>query len=653
MDDNKEKQRQAAIKGRSEGMWLTTTSLVILAGVALAFALAYTRAVMIPFVLALFIVTIVSPILDFQVLRLRIPRIIAVTVTLIVVVALIGLTGLLVTEVVGTVASTAGGYSQVVGVLLENGFNRFLEFVALFEEKNEGQAEEVNAVAEVNEPAKKQVVAKVISTKQEPVKQETAQVEPVKQETTKKESVQNPYFSKGGASVDPSNGSNEQPEVVSLIDGRLVLASHASNPVKSANDRVEREPLPAEAADANETEDYFPEVVRLIPGPGGKAVEVPSKDPNETLALAADMISQTTADSNELDSTFFSRTDVKQYINEFRAYIFKFGQGAIGATMGIISSSVFVVIFVIFLLSGRDPRVVRASIYDDIDHKIRRYICTKMAISAVTGVLVWFSLDRFGLTLAPLFGVLAFLLNFIPSIGSVISTMLPVPVAMAQMQVLKQALKDVDAKTLAIVDEANVRAQALVADANAVQDVNAFTQTFLSKAQTQAQALVADTPVVQDVNAFAQTLLNKAQIQAQALVADANVVQDVNAYAQTLLTSVQIHARALISENDLISEMITHNGVFFLILVIAVPGVIQFVMGSLIDPKLMGEGLNLHPVTILLALSFWGLLWGIVGMFLAAPITAAIRIILMQFETLKPFGQLLAGKLPEGNASSG
>jgi AI-2 transport protein TqsA len=83
--------------------------------------------------------------------------------------------------------------------------------------------------------------------------------------------------------------------------------------------------------------------------------------------------------------------------------------------------------------------------------------------------------------------------------------------------------------------------------------------------------------------------------------------------------------------------------------VILVPGVIQFIIGSLIDPKLMGEGLNLHPVTILLALSFWGLLWGIVGMFLAAPITAAIRIVLMQFDTLKPVGMLLSGQFAAAN----
>jgi AI-2 transport protein TqsA len=69
-----------------------------------------------------------------------------------------------------------------------------------------------------------------------------------------------------------------------------------------------------------------------------------------------------------------------------------------------------------------------------------------------------------------------------------------------------------------------------------------------------------------------------------------------------------------------------------------------------VEPKLQGEGLNLHPVTIILSLSVWGLLWGIVGMFLAAPITAALRVFLMQFDTLKPIGRLLAGDLGSSRA---
>ena len=77
-----------------------------------------------------------------------------------------------------------------------------------------------------------------------------------------------------------------------------------------------------------------------------------------------------------------------------------------------------------------------------------------------------------------------------------------------------------------------------------------------------------------------------------------------------------------------------------IVYVVAVPGIIQNVIGNIIDPKIMGDELNLHPITVLLALSFWGLLWGITGMFLATPITAVLRIVLMQF---KPIGKLLAG----------
>ena len=73
-------------------------------------------------------------------------------------------------------------------------------------------------------------------------------------------------------------------------------------------------------------------------------------------------------------------------------------------------------------------------IYAEIEATIRRYIGTKVAISTVTGLLVWGILAMFGLRLAFMFGMLAFLLNFIPSIGSVLATLLPIPVAVAQFQ---------------------------------------------------------------------------------------------------------------------------------------------------------------------------------------------------------------------------
>jgi AI-2 transport protein TqsA len=80
--------------------------------------------------------------------------------------------------------------------------------------------------------------------------------------------------------------------------------------------------------------------------------------------------------------------------------------------------------------------------------------------------------------------------------------------------------------------------------------------------------------------------------------------------------------------------------------VVAIPGALQIVIGNAIEPKLLGRGLELHPVTILLSLAFWGLLWGYMGMVLAVPITAIIRVILIRYETTRAMGNLLGGKLP-------
>jgi len=47
----------------------------------------------------------------------------------------------------------------------------------------------------------------------------------------------------------------------------------------------------------------------------------------------------------------------------------------------------------------------------------------------------------------------------------------------------------------------------------------------------------------------------------------------------------------------------------------------------------------------LFGLVFWGLIWGAVGMLLAAPIMAVLRIVLGRFETTRPIAELLAGRL--------
>lgn len=82
-----------------------------------------------------------------------------------------------------------------------------------------------------------------------------------------------------------------------------------------------------------------------------------------------------------------------------------------------------------------------------------------------------------------------------------------------------------------------------------------------------------------------------------------------------------------------------------LILSIIIPGIIQFSIGNILDPKLMGENLGLHPVIILLSLLFWGFIWGVPGMFLSVPMTAIIKMVLNRSQITEPIAMVLEGKL--------
>jgi AI-2 transport protein TqsA len=64
--------------------------------------------------------------------------------------------------------------------------------------------------------------------------------------------------------------------------------------------------------------------------------------------------------------------------------------------------------------------------------KIRRYMLVRTAMSALTGVLVWLFTLACGLDLSLEWGVIAFTLNFIPVIGSLIATMFPTAFAVVQ-----------------------------------------------------------------------------------------------------------------------------------------------------------------------------------------------------------------------------
>ncbi len=190
----------------------------------------------------------------------------------------------------------------------------------------------------------------------------------------------------------------------------------------------------------------------------------------------------------------------------------------------VLSNTVLVLIFAIYMLQGSaassmggDPDGMRAEIVG----RIRRYISLKIGLSAATGAAVWLLLTLIGVDLALVFGVLAFVLNFIPSVGSIIATLLPIPVVLLDPE-----------------------------------------------------------------------------------------------FSATKLT-----------------------------LAILLPGAVQMTVGNVLEPKLMGDQLELHPITILAALTFWGMLWGIPGMLLAVPLTAALRIVFDALEITRPVARLMAGQI--------
>jgi predicted PurR-regulated permease PerM len=64
--------------------------------------------------------------------------------------------------------------------------------------------------------------------------------------------------------------------------------------------------------------------------------------------------------------------------------------------------------------------------------------------------------------------------------------------------------------------------------------------------------------------------------------------------------------------------------------------------GSFITPWIMGRSLTLNPVIVLLSLTFWGWMWGIVGIILAVPILAAIKIFCAHIKPLEPLAEFLS-----------
>jgi len=117
-----------------------------------------------------------------------------------------------------------------------------------------------------------------------------------------------------------------------------------------------------------------------------------------------------------------------------------------GSAAGILASGSLILIYVGFLffeqgqfgnkISALVPDAAKEKevrgIFERIRDDIQKYIGIKMFTSSLTGLLSYGLLLLMGVDFAGVWGLLIFLLNFIPTVGSIIATMFPAMIALAQ-----------------------------------------------------------------------------------------------------------------------------------------------------------------------------------------------------------------------------
>lgn len=80
------------------------------------------------------------------------------------------------------------------------------------------------------------------------------------------------------------------------------------------------------------------------------------------------------------------------------------------------------------------------------------------------------------------------------------------------------------------------------------------------------------------------------------------------------------------------------------LLILIFVGLIQVIVGNIIEPKIVGNSLNVSSLIVILSLTIWGSIWGIFGMVISVPITVVMIIVLSRFESTKNIAILLSEK---------
>lgn len=83
------------------------------------------------------------------------------------------------------------------------------------------------------------------------------------------------------------------------------------------------------------------------------------------------------------------------------------------------------------------------------------------------------------------------------------------------------------------------------------------------------------------------------------------------------------------------------------LLVLILLSAMQALMGNVLEPKLMAFRLNLSALVVLVSLIFWGWLWGVLGMILAVPLMATVKIVFENVGPLHPLSVLMGGSIKQ------
>ena len=97
-----------------------------------------------------------------------------------------------------------------------------------------------------------------------------------------------------------------------------------------------------------------------------------------------------------------------------------------------------------------------------------------------------------------------------------------------------------------------------------------------------------------------------------------------------------------------LTALMQYDNIFTPLILLAIMAVSGSMYGNIVEPKILGDKLNLSPILLLFSLIFWGYLWGIVGMILSVPVMSLIKIVLSKFDSTRPISILMSYEVSDG-----